>query len=140
MSLSESVVSAARPTLTLYSPSGVVMRAPDLRRAASRLERLGFAVTVDASATAKFQRFAGDDDTRLAALHRVADAAPSIALATRGGYGLTRLLDRLDWPLLAEAVARGTRWVGYSDQTALQLGLLAHTGAPSWSVPISSIA
>ena len=61
MSLSESVVSAARPTLTLYSPSGVVMRAPDLRRAASRLERLGFAVTVDTSATAKFQRFAGDD-------------------------------------------------------------------------------
>ena len=136
MSLSESVVSAARPTLTLYSPSGVVMRAPDLRRAASRLERLGFAVTVDASATAKFQRFAGDDDTRLAALHRVADAVPSIALATRGGYGLTRLLDRIEWDRLAAAVDRGTRWVGYSDQTALQLALLAHTGRSSWHGPL----
>ena len=36
---------------------------------------------------------------RLEALHRVARRAPSIALATRGGYGLTRLLDLIDWTL-----------------------------------------
>ncbi len=45
----------------------------------------------------------------------MARAAPSVAMATRGGYGLTRLLDRIDWKLLASSVERGTRWVGHSD-------------------------
>jgi muramoyltetrapeptide carboxypeptidase len=92
---------------------------------------------MDPSLRARHQRFAGDDETRLATLYRVADAAPSIAMACRGGYGLTRLLDRIDWPRLARSVERGTRWVGLSDLTALQLGLLAHTGARSWQGPMA---
>ncbi len=123
--------------LTLYTPSGVVLRAAPVRQAIRRLSAQGFDVTLDASALAKHQRFGGDDDVRLAAIHRVAAAAPDVALATRGGYGLTRLLDRLDWALLARSVAQGTRWVGYSDLTALQMGLLAHTGAPSWCGPMA---
>jgi muramoyltetrapeptide carboxypeptidase len=57
-------------------------------------------------------------------------------MATRGGYGLTRLLDHIDWKKLARSVRRGTRWVGYSDMTALQMGLLAHTGAVTWCGPL----
>ena len=124
-------------TLTLFTPAGVLAQAAPLRLAARRLKALGFEVTVDESALARHQRFAGDDDTRLAALHRVAAAAPSVALATRGGYGMTRLLDRIDWPLLARSVEQGTRWVGHSDITALQLGLLAHAGARSWAGPLA---
>jgi muramoyltetrapeptide carboxypeptidase len=86
---------------------------------------------------AKHQRFGGDDDTRLAAMHRIAKAAPSIALASRGGYGLTRLLDRIDWKLLGHSAEHGTRWVGQSDLTALQLGLLAHAKAQSWAGPLA---
>jgi muramoyltetrapeptide carboxypeptidase len=121
----------------LYTPAGVLAKAAPLRLAAKRLTALGFDVAIDESALARAQRFGGDDDTRLAALHRVAAAAPSIALASRGGYGLTRLLDRLDWKRIAKSVERGTRWVGHSDLTALQLGLLAHTGAPSWAGPLA---
>lgn len=124
-------------TLTLYTPAGVVAQAQPLKRAARRLAKLGFDVSIDADALAKHQRFAGDDDTRLAALHRIAKAAPSIALATRGGYGLTRLLDRIDWPLLARSAERGTRWVGQSDLTSLQLGLLAHAKAITWAGPLA---
>ena len=58
-------------------------------------------------------------------------------MATRGGYGLTRLLDRIDWALLAKSVEAGTRWVGYSDLTALQMGLLAHAKSPSWWGPMA---
>jgi muramoyltetrapeptide carboxypeptidase len=123
--------------LTLFSPSGAAVRAAAVRRAARRLQAQGFDVQLDEAALARFQRFAGDDAVRLAALHRVAAAAPSVAMAVRGGYGLTRLLDRIDWPLLAHAVAQGTRWVGHSDFTALQLGLLAHTGAGSWAGPMA---
>jgi len=127
---------AAR-TLTIFSPAGVVAAAAPLRRAAKRLAGLGFDVTVDESALEKHQRFAGDDEIRLAALHRIARAAPSIAMAARGGYGLTRLLDRIDWKLLAHSAEHGTRWVGYSDMTALQLGLLAHAKATSWAGPMA---
>ena len=55
------------------------------------------------------QRFAGSDAQRLEAIHRVAGSEVSVALASRGGYGLTRLLDQLDWALLARSVERGTR-------------------------------
>jgi muramoyltetrapeptide carboxypeptidase len=122
-------------SLTLFTPAGVLVTATGLRLAAKRLKGLGFDVSVDESALAKHQRFGGDDDVRLAAIHRVAKAAPSVAMATRGGYGLTRLLDRLDWALLKKSVDQGTRWVGYSDMTALQMGLLAHKKAPSWWGP-----
>lgn len=124
-------------TLTLFSPSGAVQRRDAVRLAARRLQQRGFQVDVDADALARLQRFAGDDAQRLAALHRVAQAAPSVAMACRGGYGLSRLLPAIDWTLLATAVERGTRWVGFSDFTALQLGLLAHTGAPSWAGPMA---
>lgn len=124
-------------TLTLFSPSGAVARAAPLKLAAKRLASLGFDVHVDEAALARHQRFAGDDDTRLAAVHRVARAAPHVALATRGGYGLSRLLDRLDWALLARSVERGTRWVGYSDLTALLLALWAHQGVSGWAGPLA---
>jgi muramoyltetrapeptide carboxypeptidase len=124
--------------VTVYAAAGVELRLQAVRRASKRLREAGFAVTVDPSVRQRHQRFAGDDDTRIATLERVADAAPSVALAARGGYGMTRLLDRLPWKRLGRSVDRGTRWVGYSDLTALQLGLLAHVGAPSWAGPMAT--
>ena len=124
--------------LTLFAPSGVLAHPSAMTRAARRLRSMGYEVTTDPSVRARHQRFAGDDDDRLETLHRVARSAPSVALAARGGYGLTRLLDRIDWPLLAQSVDRGTRWVGYSDLTALQLGLLCHTGRVSWHGPMAA--
>jgi len=123
--------------LNLFTPAGVLTTAAPLRLAAKRLKALGFEVRTDASALAKQQRFAGDDETRLAALHRVADQAPAIALATRGGYGMTRLLDHIDWKRIARSVEHGTRWVGHSDITALQLGLLAHAEGITWAGPLA---
>ena len=127
--------------LTLFTPAGVLAKAAPLRLAAKRLKALGFEVQIDESALARHQRFGGDDAARLAALHRVAAQAPSIALATRGGYGLTRLLDRIDWTLIARSIELGTRWVGQSDLTALQLGLLAQRTAGSaaitWAGPLA---
>ncbi len=124
-------------SLLLFSPSGVVLRPPLLRLAARRLGALGFDVTIDEAALARHQRFAGDDDTRLAAMHRVAAAAPRVAMAVRGGYGLTRLLDRIEYRRLARAAGRGTMWLGHSDFTALHCALFARTGAPGWAGPMA---
>ena len=129
---------AATPrSLQIYSPAGIVRTVLPLRRAAARLAALGFAVEVDESAAAKDQRFAGDDGVRLAAIHRVASARPDVAIASRGGYGMTRLLDRIDWKLVARSVDSGTRWVGHSDLTALQLGLMARRGGITWAGPLA---
>jgi muramoyltetrapeptide carboxypeptidase len=134
-------LSSGSPALVLLSPAGVVAQPAAVRRAAKRLASHGFDVQIDSAALARHQRFAGDDDMRLGALHRVARMAPSVAMATRGGYGMTRLLDRIDWKLLAKSVERGTRWVGQSDLTALQLGLLAHAGKGArpvtWAGPVA---
>jgi muramoyltetrapeptide carboxypeptidase len=92
---------------------------------------------VDAGALARHRGLAGSDEQRLAALHRVAAAVPGVAMATVGGYGLTRLLDGIRWPVLARSVERGTRWVGHGDFTTLQLALLAHAGAGGWAGPMA---
>ncbi len=105
------------------------------RRGVARLRALGHAVEVDPDALARDTRFAGDDATRLAALHRAAASGADVALIARGGYGLTRLLPGIRYAEVAQAVARGTRFVGMSDFTALQSALLAQTGAVSWAGP-----
>jgi len=130
---------AARQCLTIYSPSGVYREAAQLRRARKYLQGLGFDAELDESALLRQQRFAGSDEQRLAAIHRVADSGVSVALAARGGYGLTRLLDGLDWTRLARSVEQGTRWVGMSDLSALQLGLLAHARGcgVTWQGPLA---
>lgn len=129
------------PSLVCFSPAGVLARPAAARLAVRRLRALGFDATLDEAALVRRQRFAGDDDTRLGAIHRVATLSPSVALATRGGYGLTRLLDRIDWALVARSIERGTRWVGFSDITVLQAGLLAHC-APrrpvTWAGPLAT--
>ncbi len=128
--------------LTLFTPAGVVVKPAAITLAAKRLNTLGFDVQIDAAARARFQRFGGDDETRLAALHRIAGEAPAIAMATRGGYGLTRLLDRIDWSAITRSIERGTRWVGHSDMTTLQLGLLAQykdgKGPITWAGPLAA--
>ncbi len=119
----------------VYSPSGAVRDRAAFRRGLQRLQAMGHEVEVDPDALATFERFAGDDATRLAAIGRAAASGADIALTTRGGYGITRLLPDLPYKALARAVGKGTRFVGISDFTALQLALLAKTGATTWAGP-----
>ena len=119
----------------IFSPSSAVRDKPAFRRGVLRLKKLGYEVEIDAAALTSHQRFAGDDDTRLAAIDRAAASGADVALISRGGYGLTRLLPRINYKALDKAVSRGTRFVGLSDFTALQNALLAKTGAISWAGP-----
>ena len=119
----------------LYSPSGAVRDKAAFRRGVKRLQAQGHEVEIDPDALSSFQRFAGDDDTRLTAIGRAAASGAQLALTSRGGYGLTRLLPRLPYAALQTAVEGGTQFVGLSDVTALQLAMLAQTGTPSWAGP-----
>ena len=119
----------------IYSPSGAVRDKAAFRRGIKRLKALGHEVEVDRDALSSHMRFAGDDDTRLAAIARAAASGADVALISRGGYGLTRILDRIDYPAVAKAIEGGTEFVGISDFTAFQLALLAKTGSISWAGP-----
>jgi muramoyltetrapeptide carboxypeptidase len=49
-------------------------------------------------------RFAGDDVTRIAAIHRAAASGADVALISRGGYGLTRILPGIAYKKVAKAI------------------------------------
>ena len=126
------------PLLRLISPSGALPEPQRLERARQRLRELGWRVEIDTAAARRSARFAGTDAQRLAALHRAARSGAEVVMATRGGYGLSRLLHRIDYALLDDAIRnRGQRWVGHSDFTALQLALLARSGAVTFSGPMA---
>ena len=119
----------------IYSPSSAVSDKAVIRRGVARLKALGHQVELDEAVFARHMRFAGDDETRLAAIHRAADSGADVALITRGGYGLTRILPGIRYKAVAKAIERGTRFVGLSDFTAFQNAVLARTGAITWSGP-----
>ena len=129
------ILASVKKHIYIYSPSSAVRDKTSFKRGVKRLEALGHEVEVDEAALAKYQRFAGDDETRLAAIGRAAASGADVALISRGGYGLTRILPAINYKALAKAVDRGTRFVGLSDFTALQLALLAKTGAVTWAGP-----
>lgn len=119
----------------IYSPSGAVRNTTSFRRAIKRLQQHGHDIEIDPDALRCHQRFAGDDATRIAAIHRAAASGADVALITRGGYGLTRILPALKYKKIAKAIANGTRFVGLSDFTALQTALLAQSkrNAITWA-------
>lgn len=119
----------------IYSPSSAVRDKAAFRRGVARLRALGHEVEIDEAALSSHMRFAGDDATRLAAIGRAAASGADVALISRGGYGLTRILGDLPFKPLAKAIERGTKFVGLSDFTALQMALLAKTGAVTWAGP-----
>jgi len=119
----------------IFSPSSAVRDKAAFRRGVKRLAALGHEVEVDEAALALHMRFAGDDVTRIAAIHRAAASGADVALISRGGYGLTRILPGIAYKKVAKAIEGGTQFVGLSDFTAFQLALLAKTGAISWAGP-----
>jgi muramoyltetrapeptide carboxypeptidase len=119
----------------IYSPSSAVRDRAAFQRGVKRLRAMGHEVEIDVDALGHHQRFAGDDDVRLQAIHRAAASGADLALTSRGGYGLSRILPDIRYKKIAKAIERGTQFVGYSDFTALQSALVAKTGAISWAGP-----
>ena len=121
----------------LIAPSGA---SPDLRSPESALlwlKQQGVMVSNSQCAQRVFERFAGTDSERLDELNAIANLDPSqIVMSVRGGYGLHRLLDQINWKAIAIAVKQGLQICGHSDFTGFQLGLLAKTGTISLAGPM----
>jgi len=80
------------------------------------LRDLGHRVVMPGETRGEWRYFAGTDDERLAGFHTlVDDPTVDLVIAARGGYGMSRLLPRIDWNRVA---ASGKAFVGFSDFTA----------------------
>ena len=119
----------------IFSPSSAVRDKAAFKRGIQRLEAQGHEVQVDPDALTSHMRFAGDDETRLKAIARAAASGANIAMISRGGYGLTRLLTQLPYKAIAKSIDNGTQYVGLSDFSAFQLAVYAKTQRITWQGP-----
>ncbi|QYG02828.1 MULTISPECIES: muramoyltetrapeptide carboxypeptidase [Massilia] len=124
----------SRPGIAIVAPAGCIPEPSALERAIARLEGQGFLVRNYYDHSCTHQRFGGTDDARLDQLHAaVADPSVHLVIALRGGYGISRLLPRIDFEAIA---ASGKIVVGFSDLTALHMGLMAKAGGLSYAGPM----
>jgi len=125
--------------VAIFATGGYEPDPARLQQTRRYFEARGRRVVVHLDPEARHERFAGTDAARLRGLlDTIEDRDVDIAIAQRGGYGATRLLPDIPFDAMAAAVARGTRFVGHSDFTAISLGLLATTGAISFAGPMAS--
>jgi muramoyltetrapeptide carboxypeptidase len=104
-----------------------------LHAGAARLRERGHRIDLPDAAFGEWRYFAGDDETRLHALERVLDSDADAVLFGRGGYGLSRILHRIDF----ERVAASRKvFCGYSDVTAFSLAALATANYVTYAGPV----
>lgn len=125
-----------RATIGICAPSGQVDE-QSLGLGTAYLESLGHAVVLPPQALHGWRYFAGTDEERLAGLHAlIDDPAIDLVIAARGGYGLTRLLPRIDWNRVA---ASGKAYVGFSDFTAFNLAAYACANLVTFHGPMLAV-
>ncbi len=121
------------PAVGFVAPSGFLPDPTVLDRAASFFAARGWRVQAAESCLSRHERFAGPDELRVNELQAFCtDRSLDVVVAARGGYGLSRLLDRIDYAAISKA---RRRIVGYSDFTAFNLAYLAQAGGVSFQGP-----
>ena len=126
--------------VAIIAPGGYEADAERMKKAKAYFTRFGHRVVMAPEPETHHLRFSDRDAARLAAIERVvSDPSIDLVMALRGGYGLTRLLSKLDFDAIAKSIRRhGKRFVGHSDFTAFHLALFASTGAISFAGPMAS--
>lgn len=124
------------PTWGLCAPSGFLTEPGALEMAALYFTEHGCQVVEAPHVHGRQDYFSGSDEERLADFHGLLhDPQVDAIMAARGGYGLSRLLHRLDY----EAIAAARKpLIGFSDVTALHLAVLARTGLVTFAGPMAA--
>ena len=121
--------------IALIAPAGVLLEDDDLQRAAETCRELGFDPVIGRHAERRYGYLGGRDDERLDDLN-AAFRNPDFAgiWCLRGGYGVTRILPRVDYA----AFARTPKvLIGYSDITALLNAVTRVTGIVTFHGPVA---
>ncbi len=117
----------------VVSPAGPVDRT-QLEADLHFLETKGFTVHVAPHVFDRQGYLAGNDGDRLRDLEAMfGNTKIKAVFCSRGGYGSTRLLDRIDYGLIRK---NPKIFVGYSDITALLFGIFKKTGLITFHGPL----
>lgn len=107
-------------TVSVISPSYSIER-EKIAGAVALLEQWGLKVKTGRNTLKTSGPFAGSDDERIHDFQEAADdAGVKAVFCSRGGYGLLRIIDKIDF----SGLRRFPKWfIGYSDVTVLHLWL-----------------
>ncbi|MFL5542210.1 MAG: LD-carboxypeptidase [Longimicrobiaceae bacterium] len=116
---------ALRPgaRVALVAPAGPLAEGA-VDRAVERVRGWGFEPVVGEHARKRHGYLAAPDPERAADFNAaLRDDSVDAVWCLRGGYGVMRILDEIDWPALAR---RPRPVIGFSDNTALHLAIRRH--------------
>lgn len=119
-------------TIGVVAPAGPVDR-ERIERALERVRRRGYRIKTFGDIHRRSGYLAGDDKTRADELMAAfADPESAAVWCARGGYGVVRLLERLDF----EVIRRNPKiFVGFSDITVLHLAIQQRVGLVTFHGP-----
>ncbi len=120
-------------TVGLISSGFRILQDSDLQYAIERLTALGLKVKPGQALLKQHGYFAGTDEERAADINQLfADSSVKGIVQLRGGFGSARLLDLLDYELIAK---NPKIFMGMSDTTALLLAIYHKTGLVTFHGP-----
>jgi muramoyltetrapeptide carboxypeptidase len=104
--------------IAILAPAGNIEE-NDILPMVEALKKWGYDVRLGKTIGSRFFTFGGTDEERLQDLQEMMDNPQIKAIwAARGGYGLVRILDRIN----LEGIKKNPKWmIGFSDITALHL-------------------
>ncbi|MDR0792684.1 MAG: LD-carboxypeptidase [Chitinophagaceae bacterium] len=122
-------------TIGIVCPSGY-MPFEQIKKCIEILTRWGFQVKLGKTAGSQFHYFSGTDADRLSDLQQMLDDKNTKAiLCGRGGYGLSRIIDGIDF----SAFRTFPKWIiGYSDITLLHTHLNSELKIASLHAPMAA--
>jgi muramoyltetrapeptide carboxypeptidase len=121
--------------VALVAPAGPLLERDDLTRAEALCRALDYEPVVGSNAGNRYGYLAGTDDQRLTDLNAALnDAAIDGVWCLRGGYGATRIIDRVDFEALAR---RPKPLIGFSDITALLNAAVRLANVVSFHGPVA---
>jgi muramoyltetrapeptide carboxypeptidase len=121
--------------IALIAPAGPLLERDDITRAEALCRALGYEPVPGKNAYNHYGYLAGTDDERLVDLNQaLQDPTVGAVWCIRGGYGVTRLLERVDFAAVAR---RPKPLIGFSDITALLNAVCRAAGVVSFHGPVA---
>lgn len=124
-------------TIGIISPASAPNDLFKIEKGVTYLESLGYNVKVGKHSGSYHGYLAGTDEQRVNDLHEMfKDKEVKAIICTRGGYGSPRLLDKIDYKLIAK---HAKIFVGYSDITAIQMAFLEKANLLTFAGPMLAV-
>jgi muramoyltetrapeptide carboxypeptidase len=122
-------------TIGMVCPAGY-MPFEKAQTCINTLQQWGYKVKIGKTLGSRHNYFSGTDDERLLDLQTMLDdAAVKAILCGRGGYGLSRIIDRIDFSQFKQ----NPKWIiGYSDITILHAHLYSNVYTASLHSPMAA--